>query len=974
MHAFTANLLILLKRYIDGHPVVCVFPSTSGETGTVYQQICESLGLSTITSEQPFNIISTLIQSSRNCKIRSTIILAATVDNLQLLSLLDESDPLVRALVFQKAGTFQLVTLDTLSKYLNVDSIKPMQLIDAMALVQAQLMSSVQMAVKLVTVFDSLENIIDLAWKKHLDSPSAMSPHVASRIVDFHQFNDLLTFKYLRVTPRNNLDLRRITWESLQRLPVDIDGIYQVIPMFKKILGDSLLERMLKSADDVRTMGSRARRTFLKSSEHTPLLSNLNLVNNGKCAINTNPTRRQIEQFMSSLSSTRIFIVPLFCNDEAEDDRGICLKTDLRLKSLIICKDVSNAILIQLFPSSASSQPIADCVRRVLVDGDIEKRGWFLKQVYKCLYVQHDIHLNGTLFDLHVACHVLHAGNDHLHGNDINISTYYLGENNPIGNFLTTSKSLMFTTSLFTSPSPTQRLQVEQEKYFRIVNHAVVLGQLINEHVHQRNLQTAMFEVEAPLISVLAHMEISGVPIDYNALRRVHDELRRERMSLRVQLNKLMRQELHRRAMTTETKTRPTTTIWKPKTNEQLNVSSTKDIKRMLFGYRKRVSLNKEVLKRIANDDSNSKDLRDGYTDIQRQFARFYLRYKQITQVLQGSTLPLLKHLKVSRSSPTPADHTTVVDTLDQKHSGDVRVQCEFIQMASYTGRISTRNPNLQCLSTSHGVRHLISVRGCGCLLRPTTTGNAVTKATRRRKILTADYSQIELRIIASLSQDDQLCALLNQQVDVHRRMAAFLYRVKLESSVTVVQRQTAKQLVYSILYGASVHGIAKQIGVPYAEANRMVHEFFRLFPKVQNFIHMTVELASTTGYVTTVTGRRIMTNVNKVARNMPVIMNMPIQATQADMIKLAMTRIHKFQQYRSQPEVDQAKLDCRLILQLHDELVFEVAEDDVEDLIRLVLDSMIQALPLSGVQIAVKIGVGDTWQEASESAQLRVV
>lgn len=979
MHAFTANLLMLLKRYIDGNPVVCVFPSTSGETGTVYQQICESLGLSTIISEQPFNIISTLIQSSRNCKIRSTIILAATVDNLQLLSLLDESNPLVRALVFQKAGTFQLVTLDTLSRYLNVNSIKPIQLIDAMALVQAELISSVQMAVKLVTVFDSLENIVDLAWKKHLDSPSAMSPHVASRIVDFHQFNDLLAFKHLRVTPRNSIDPRGITWKSLQRLPVDIDGIYQVIPMFKNILGDSLLERMLKSADDVKNMGSRTRRAFLKSSERTPMLSNLDLVNNNKRAVNTNPTRREIEQFMSSVSSNRIFIVPLFCSDEAESDPRTCLKTDLRLKSLIISKDVNNAILIHLFPSSTSSKPIADCVRRVLCDEDIEKRGWFLKQVCKCLYVQYDIHLNGTLFDLHVACHVLHAGNDHLHGNDMNISIYYLGENNPISDFLTTSKSPVFTTALFTSPSPMQPLQIEQEQYFRIVNHAVVLGQLINEHVHQRNLQYTMFEVEIPLISVLADMEISGVPINYNALRRLHDTLRRERISLRVQLNRLIWQEQHTRTMTaTPIKTTATREKQKKtmtKTSERLNLSSSKDIKKMLFGDRKRMRLNKEALKKIANDGCNNNDPDDvSYTHIQRGFARFYLRYKQITQVLQGSTLPLLKHLQVSRSSPAPAD-TTATGTLDENDSGDVRVQCELIQMASYSGRISTRNPNLQCLSTSHGVRHLISVRGCDCFLRPTTTAGTGRTRTRRRKILSADYSQIELRIIASLSQDDRLCAVLNQQVDVHRRMAALLYRIKVESSVTAVQRQTAKQLVYSILYGASALGIARQVGASIGEAQRLMNEFFRLFPKVQKFIHETVELASATGYVTTVTGRRIMTDVNKVARNTSVIMNMPIQATQADMIKLAMTRIHaRFQKYQSQREADQAKSNCRLILQLHDELVFEVGEDDVDDVTKIVLDSMIQALPLSGVQIAVKIGVGDTWQEASESAQLRVV
>lgn len=396
----------------------------------------------------------------------------------------------------------------------------------------------------------------------------------------------------------------------------------------------------------------------------------------------------------------------------------------------------------------------------------------------------------------------------------------------------------------------------------------------------------------------------------------------------------------------------------------------------MLFGDRKKTSLNKEVLNKIANDERNSNDPYDvSYTDFQRQFARFYLRYKQITQVLQGSTLPLLKHLKVFRCSvPVLADHATATGTLDENDNADVRVQCEFIQMASYSGRISTRNPNLQCLSTSHGVRHLISVRGCGGILRPITTETSA-RMTRRRKILAADYSQIELRIIASLSQDERLCAVLNQQVDVHRRIAALLYRVKVESSVTTVQRQKAKQVVYSILYGASALGIARQVGVSMGEARRLRNEFFRLFPNVDKFIHETVELGSTTGYVTTVTGRRIMTNVNKIESNKSVIMNMPIQATQADMIKLAMTRIHtRLQQHQSQREANQAKSDCRLILQLHDELVFEVGEDEVEDVTKIVLDSMIQALPLNGVQIAVKIGVGDTWQEASESAQLRVV
>jgi DNA polymerase-1 len=274
------------------------------------------------------------------------------------------------------------------------------------------------------------------------------------------------------------------------------------------------------------------------------------------------------------------------------------------------------------------------------------------------------------------------------------------------------------------------------------------------------------------------------------------------------------------------------------------------------------------------------------------------------------------------------------------------RVHTSYHQAVTATGRLSSSDPNLQNIPirTEEGRRirqAFIAAPGC--------------------KIVAADYSQIELRIMAHLSQDPGLLAAFAEGLDVHSATAAEVFAVDIEQ-VSVDQRRKAKAINFGLIYGMSAFGLAKQLGIGRHEAQEYIDVYFARYPGVADYMARTRALAHETGYVETLKGRRLyLPEIN--ARNRQrqqaaerTAINAPMQGTAADLIKLAMLAVDAW--------IEASGVDARLMMQVHDELVFEVADDAVDTLSERVV-ALMSDIGWLDVPLVVEVGTGDNWDEA---------
>ena len=274
------------------------------------------------------------------------------------------------------------------------------------------------------------------------------------------------------------------------------------------------------------------------------------------------------------------------------------------------------------------------------------------------------------------------------------------------------------------------------------------------------------------------------------------------------------------------------------------------------------------------------------------------------------------------------------------------RIHSTFQQAVTATGRLSSTDPNLQN----------IPIR--------THEGRRVRKAfisVPGYKLLAADYSQVELRIMAHLSQDPGLLAAFNSDQDVHRATASDVFSVAI-NDVSDEERRSAKAINFGLIYGMSAFGLAKQLNIGRQEASEYIERYFAKYPNVKNYMDQTQSFAGEKGFVETIFGRRLyLPDINagngmlrKAAQRTAI--NAPMQGSAADIIKRAMIDIYNW--------LPESGLDARMLLQVHDELVFEVHHKDVELVTEGVNFRMMSAASLS-VPLVVDIGVGNNWDEA---------
>ncbi len=301
----------------------------------------------------------------------------------------------------------------------------------------------------------------------------------------------------------------------------------------------------------------------------------------------------------------------------------------------------------------------------------------------------------------------------------------------------------------------------------------------------------------------------------------------------------------------------------------------------------------------------------------------------------------LLEHRTLSKLKSTYTDKLpTLINTKTK------RIHTSYHQAVASTGRLSSSDPNLQNIPirTDEGRR----IRQA--FVAPTGY-----------QILAADYSQIELRIMAHLSQDERLCDAFAQGEDIHRATAAEVFALQLDK-VEAEQRRAAKAINFGLIYGMSAFGLARQLGITRTEAQQYVSLYFERYPGVKKYMDSIREQARAQGYVETLFGRRLYLpdindkNVQRRQYAERTAINAPMQGTAADIIKRAMIQIDDW----IQPE----QLDCKMIMQVHDELVFEVRSDSADLIKQAVIQRMVAAVELT-VPLVVDAAVGSNWDEA---------
>jgi DNA polymerase-1 len=402
-------------------------------------------------------------------------------------------------------------------------------------------------------------------------------------------------------------------------------------------------------------------------------------------------------------------------------------------------------------------------------------------------------------------------------------------------------------------------------------------------------------EIENPLIYVLADIEREGVKIDQNALIEFSKTLETDL--------KLLEKTIYEKA------------------GVKFNIASPKQLGEVLFD---KLMLDPQAKKTKTGQYQTGEDV----------LTRLANKSDIVADILDFRQLQKLK--------------STYVDALPQminKKTG--RIHTSYNQAVAATGRLSSNNPNLQN----------IPVR--------TERGKEVRKAFIPRDkdhvLLSADYSQIELRIIAEISKDENMMEAFVQGHDIHTATAAKVYGISLEE-VSSTQRRNAKAVNFGIIYGQSAFGLSQNLGIPRKEAGEIIDNYFNTYPGIKKYMNDTMNFARENGYVETIMGRRRylrdINSANQTVRGFAErnAINAPIQGSAADMIKIAMIRIH-------QDIIDQ-KLNSKMTMQVHDELVFDVPRSETEVMKKIIEDRMKNAIDMK-VPILVEVGEGSNWLEA---------
>ncbi|MEE9349308.1 MAG: DNA polymerase I [Flavobacteriaceae bacterium] len=615
----------------------------------------------------------------------------------------------------------------------------------------------------------------------------------------------------------------------------------------------------------------------------SPLSDNIPEITGFKTA----ETTKHFYQSLETPLARKLFISKLM------QQKSVCFDTETtslntleaELVGIAFSYEAHKGYYIPFPENKEEAQLLIEELRPFFEDNNIEKIGQNLKYDIKVLD-KYRVKVNGTLFDTMLAHYLLQP--DMRHGMDVLAETYL--KYHPISIEKLIGKKGKNQKSMRT-------VDIKEITEYAVEDADITfqLKQLFNKKLKEKNLTKLFQNIEMPLITVLAKMELEGINLDVDFLNGLSKKLTDDIQDLESKIYRVA--------------------------NVEFNLASPKQLGQVLFEHMKLVEKPKktktgqyatgeEVLSKLAKD------------------------HEIICNILEWRGLVKLKNTYVD-ALPKEVNETTK------------RIHTTYMQTVASTGRLSSTAPNLQN----------IPIR--------TERGRQVRKAfvpkNKNYTLVAADYSQIELRLIAEMSGEKTMKQSFINGEDIHKATASKVFGVALED-VTRDQRSQAKTVNFGIIYGVSAFGLSQQTNMSRSEAKELIDAYYETYPILKEYISNQVELAKEQGYVETLLGRRrYLKNINSGnsfvrAGDERNAVNAPIQGTAADIIKIAMINIQQL--------LEVGKYQSKMLLQVHDELVFDMHNDEKEILKPIIKKAMEEAFKLS-IPLDVELDEGQNWLDA---------
>ena len=597
-------------------------------------------------------------------------------------------------------------------------------------------------------------------------------------------------------------------------------------------------------------------------------------------------TTDKIYQYIDTEKAQKILVKNLLAQ------KVVCFDTETtslnemetELIGMSFCYRKGLAYYIPISENQEEAKKTLEIFRPFFEKKEILKIAHNLKFDYKVLK-HYGVEVEGAIFDTMIAHYLLNP--DGRHGMDY-LSEIYLNYKPVSIESLIGKKGK--------NQGTLRDVSLEEQTNYAAEDADVTfqLYEIFAPQLKKEGVEDLFYNIEMPLMRVLAKMEFAGISLDENWLIQESKDLENDLKNLETKIFELC--------------------------GEEFNMNSPKQLGEILF---EKLKLDPKAKKTKTGQYATSEDI----------LQKLASKHEIIQYILEYRTYQKLK--------------STYVDALPNQIDKDTkRVHTNFSQTNAATGRLASLNPNLQNIP----IRTLRGQQIRGAFV-----------ADEGNKLISADYSQIELRLIAEISGEENMIKAFQNGEDIHASTAAKLFKIPIEE-VTKTQRSQAKTVNFGIIYGQGAFALAEQTGLSRTEAKQLIDSYYETYPKLKEFMAEQVAKARKLGYVETILGRkRHLQDIN--SNNFVVkghaernAVNAPIQGSAADIIKLAMIKI--------QEVLEQEHLKTKMLLQVHDELVFEAPENEVEIAKKLIKENMENAYKTE-VPLLVEVGVGENWLEA---------
>lgn len=594
----------------------------------------------------------------------------------------------------------------------------------------------------------------------------------------------------------------------------------------------------------------------------------------------------KVYQYIDSPKAQRVLVENLL------SQKAVCFdtettsleETEAELIGLSFSYKKGLAYYIPISENQEEAKKTLEIFRPFFEKRDVLKIAHNIKYDYKVLK-NYDIEVRGAIFDTMIAHYLINP--DMKHGMDY-LSEIYLNYT-PIS-----IESLIGKKGKNQGNLRSVSLKQQTDYAAEDADVTFQLYEIFEQKLKEENLENLFYRIEMPLMKVLAKMELAGISLDKECLKKESLELENDLKNLEKKIFEF--------------------------SGEEFNLNSPKQLGEILF----------EKLKL----DAKAKKTKTGqYSTSEEVLQKLESKHEIIKHILEYRTYQKLK--------------STYVDALPmQVNEKTGRIHTNFMQTVAATGRLSSVNPNLQNIP-------IRTLRG--------QQVRAAFIASEGKKIISADYSQIELRLIAEISGEKNMIEAFQKGEDIHVSTAAKLFNIPL-NAVTKLQRSQAKTVNFGIIYGVSSFGLSEQTGLSRTEAKQMIDAYFETYPRLKEYMNEQIMTARKNRYVETILGRkRYLKDINSAnfvvkghaERN---AINAPIQGSAADIIKLAMINIDR--------ELENQKMETKMLLQVHDELIFETPTDEIETA-KILIKTQMETAYATQVPLLTEVGIADNWLDA---------